>query len=89
MSTTRIHKVGDNGSLLSMYELEQGGWVIAENHQWTDGVFEGPEAAEASVALTDEEIVKYLGSVYRVDGQNRPVTLAEVQAAVAAVEGVG
>lgn len=80
---------------ISTYAVEEAPgvvvWVVAQAGSWVPGTYESDEAARLAASMLDDEtILRELQPIYNaVDGADRAVTLAEVQAVVAAVEGVG
>lgn len=53
-------------------------WVVAEDQAWLPGVYATEEAARLAVSFSYSELER-LGTIYRVDGENRPVTVDDLR----------
>jgi hypothetical protein len=63
---------------VSTYELagdDRGRWLVSRNEQWLPGVYDSE-----TTALRAIRIDTLLGPIYRTDGENRPVTMADLDA---------
>ena len=68
--------------MIQAHKLEDGRFVVSENGVWVPGIYDSSATAiKAAETLTDEQIITKLGPVYEVDGEDRPATLANVEAA--------
>jgi hypothetical protein len=64
-------------SSVSVYESKPGRWVVSENDVWLPGVFDSPETARRAADFPREALHE-LRRIYHVDGENRPVTMADL-----------
>lgn len=60
------------------YPFEEGTWVVADGGVWLDGIYESEATARRAATLSDS-VLSALGRIYRIDGENRPVTMADLQ----------
>ena len=68
---------------IETHKLDSGSFVVSENGTWIPGAFDSDSAARlAALTLSDAEIIERLGPIYHVDGEDRPVTFVDVQAAI-------
>ena len=58
-------------------EAVPGQWVVAENGTWLPGIYESDAVARRAARLPDAALLA-LSHIYKVDGENRPVTAADL-----------
>lgn len=56
-----------------------GTWTVSDRGMWLDGIYATEETARRAAGLSDATL-RDLGRIYRVDGENRPVTDADLDA---------
>lgn len=57
---------------------ESPGWSVSDHQMWLAGVYDTRETAVAASELPDQVLEKDLARIYRVDGENRLVTMVDV-----------
>jgi len=62
-------------------------YVVSVNSVWVPGIYATEEAARLAVNnLSDQDIVAFLEHIYAYDGEDRPVTVADIETTIAAVK---
>lgn len=68
----------NNAESVRTFKTERGQWVVSENGAWLPGVYESETVARQAASLSDE-VLTGLGRIYRVDGEDRPVTADDLR----------
>lgn len=71
----------DQGDRVRTYAVADC-WVVSDNGVWLEGSYATESAARRAASFSDK-VLADLGRIYRVDGENRPVTDADLDAAAA------
>jgi len=62
-------------------------YVVSSDDVWVPGIYETrAAAARAVVNLSDVDILAFLEHIYSATGENRPITLDDVETTIAAVK---
>ena len=68
-----------NEPRIRTYPVE-GGYVVAIDDQWLEGVYDTEATARRAALHFDDAELAALGRIYHLDGQNRPVNRADLDA---------
>jgi PhoPQ-activated pathogenicity-related protein len=65
---------------LRLYPDSDGTWTVSDSGSWLPGIYDSKVTAIAAAALPDAVLEDRLQPICHVDGENRPITLADVEA---------
>lgn len=57
-----------------------GGWAVADRGMWLEGLYDSDETARHAATLSDE-LLHRLRHICWVDGEDRPITMADLDEA--------
>lgn len=73
--------------MIQAHKCSDGVFVVSENGVWIPGIYDGYESAKLAAAnLSDADIVAFLEHIYGDEGEDRSVTVADVETTIAAVK---
>lgn len=71
--------------MIQAHNTGEGRFVVSENGIWVPGIYDSYETAKLAATLKDRDIIAFLEHIYSADGEDRPVTLDDVETTIAAV----
>ena len=77
-STTKVYEI-DEDRELRVYNSGHG-YSVADGGMWLTGLYDSIETAVAVANLPDDQL-EFIPPVWRIDNEDRPATMAEVEAA--------
>jgi hypothetical protein len=65
---------------LRLYQTgTDGSWSVSDHEMWLPGLYDAQDTAIQAAALPDATLLR-LEPICRVDGENRPITMADLLA---------
>jgi len=65
--------------VIQTFQTGSARWVVSENEGWLPGVYDSDATARRAAALPDAAL-RDLARIYSIDGEDRPVTAADLDA---------